>query len=64
VMWWKRRPSGSLGVPPLPDDPKVFRGLIAILALGGIAFPLVGLSLLVMLVLDWAGTRVMRPRFA
>nr|WMC98669.1 PepSY domain-containing protein [Aminobacter aminovorans] len=64
VMWWKRRPSGSLGVPPLPDDPKVFRGLIAILALGGIAFPLVGISLLVMLVLDWAGTRVMRPRFA
>ncbi|CAN7296722.1 PepSY-associated TM helix domain-containing protein [Aminobacter sp. LjRoot7] len=64
VMWWKRRPIGSLGVPPLPEDTRVFRGLIAILAIGGIAFPLVGLSLLVMLALDWAGTRVMRPRFA
>jgi uncharacterized iron-regulated membrane protein len=64
VMWWKRRPAGSLGVPPLPEDPKVFRGLIAILAIGGIAFPLVGISLLVMLALDWAGMRVMRPRFA
>ncbi|MDR7223126.1 PepSY domain-containing protein [Aminobacter aminovorans] len=64
VMWWKRRPVGSLGVPPLPEDTRVFRGLIAILAIGGIAFPLVGLSLLVMLALDWAGTRVMRPRFA
>ena len=64
VMWWKRRPVGSLGVPPLPEDTKVFRGLIAILAIGGIAFPLVGLSLLVMLALDWAGTRVMKPKFA
>lgn len=64
VMWWKRRPVGSLGVPPLPEDTRVFRGLIAILAIGGVAFPLVGLSLLVMLALDWAGTRVMRPRFA
>lgn len=64
VMWWKRRPAGSLGVPPLPEDPKAFRGLIAILAVGGILFPLVGVSLLVMLALDWAGTRVLRPRLA
>lgn len=64
VMWWKRRPVGSLGVPPLPEDTRVFRGLIAILAIGGIAFPLVGISLLVMLALDWAGTRVMKPKFA
>jgi len=64
VMWWKRRPAGSLGVPPLPEDTRVFRGLIAILAIGGIAFPLVGISLLVMLALDWAGTRVLRPRLA
>jgi uncharacterized iron-regulated membrane protein len=54
VMWWKRRPSGSLGVPPAPSDRRVFRGLIAILVLGGIVFPLVGLSLLVMLAVDWA----------
>jgi len=54
VMWWKRRPWGSLGVPPAPTDRRVFRGLIAILVLGGIVFPLVGLSLLIMLALDWA----------
>jgi uncharacterized iron-regulated membrane protein len=53
VMWWKRRPSGSLGVPPAPSDRRVFRGLIATLVVGGIVFPLVGLSLLVMLALDW-----------
>jgi uncharacterized iron-regulated membrane protein len=53
VMWWKRRPSGTLGVPPSPADRRVFRGLLAILVIGGIVFPLVGVSLLVMLALDW-----------
>lgn len=61
AMWWKRRPASSLGVPPLPTDLRVFRGLIAILAVGGILFPLVGISLLVMLALDWLGTRAMKP---
>lgn len=58
VMWWKRRPSGSLGVPPLPQDRRVFRGLIVILAIGGVIFPLVGASLLVMLALDMAYVRL------
>ncbi|MCV9962470.1 PepSY domain-containing protein [Pararhizobium sp. BT-229] len=61
VMWWKRRPKGSLGVPPMPADRRVFRGLIAMLAIGGIVFPLVGLSLVVMLVLDWVYMRVRKP---
>ncbi len=52
IMWWKRRPRGSLGVPPLPQDKRVLRGLLALLAIGGILFPLVGASLLVMLFLD------------
>ncbi len=62
VMWWKRRPAGSLGVPPMPSDKRVFRGLIAILAIGGIIFPLVGLSLVVMLALDWIYVRTRRRR--
>lgn len=53
VMWWKRRPTGTLGVPPMPQDKRVFRGLLAILAIGGIIFPLVGASLIVMLAVDW-----------
>ncbi|MFK3776748.1 PepSY-associated TM helix domain-containing protein [Agrobacterium sp. NPDC089420] len=52
VMWWKRRPKGSLGVPPLPQEKRVLHGLLAMLAIGGIIFPLVGASLLVMLALD------------
>lgn len=54
IMWWKRRPKGSLGVPPLPQEKRVLRGLIALLAIGGIVFPLVGASLLAMLALDMA----------
>ncbi|OLP57007.1 hypothetical protein BJF92_21085 [Rhizobium rhizosphaerae] len=52
VMWWKRRPKGGLGVPPMPADPRIFRGLVALMALFGLLFPLTGLSLLVMLALD------------
>ncbi len=57
VMWWKRRPSGSLGVPPLPSDRRAFTGLFVILGIGGLIFPLTGLSLLVMLALDLAWQR-------
>lgn len=64
VMWWKRRPVGSLGVPPAPADRRVFRGLIVMLAIGGILFPLVGLSLIVMLALDQLLSRIPRYRAA
>lgn len=64
VMWWKRRPAGSLGVPPLPSDKRVFRGLLAILIAGGLVFPLVGLSLVTMLGLDWGYSKLLRLRTA
>lgn len=57
MMWWKRRPPGSLGVPPLPADARALRGVFGLLLIGGAIFPLVGLSMLVMLALDWLGTR-------
>jgi uncharacterized iron-regulated membrane protein len=53
VMWWKRRPAGSLGVPPLPDERRKLAGVAAILAVGGAIYPLVGASLLAVLALDW-----------
>ncbi|WDS35786.1 PepSY domain-containing protein [Pseudoxanthomonas sp.] len=52
VMWWKRRPSGSLGVPPLPAQPRALKVVVGLLVVGGVLFPLVGLSLLLMLALD------------
>lgn len=54
VMWWKRRPSRGLGVPPLPSDRKVFIGLFILLGIGGILFPLTGISLAVLIALDLA----------
>jgi len=39
---------------------RVFAGLLAILAVGGVLFPLVGLSLIVMLALDLALSRFWR----
>lgn len=60
VMWWKRRPAGSLGVPPAPTDPHMMWGLVAFMAVFGLIFPLVGASLFVMLLLDLILAR--RPR--
>ncbi|HSC82665.1 MAG TPA: PepSY domain-containing protein [Pseudomonas sp.] len=53
VIWWKRRPQGSLGVPPLRHDLPLWKGGVAIMLLLGLAFPLVGASLLLMAALDW-----------
>ena len=52
VMWWKRRPTGGLGVPPMPATRSALRGVMVLMVIGGIIFPLVGASLLIMLALD------------
>ncbi|MDP2698741.1 PepSY domain-containing protein [Thalassospira sp.] len=52
VMWWKRRPQGSMGVPPLPRNRRTLYGVTVIMAIGGVIFPLVGASMIVVLVLD------------
>ncbi|XUY27732.1 PepSY-associated TM helix domain-containing protein [Agrobacterium sp. rho-8.1] len=64
IMWWKRRPKGSLGVPPMPQRRRTLYGLAAILAIGGILFPLVGVSLLVMLILDLFVQKLTKRRAA
>ena len=60
VMWWKRRPQGRIGVPPLRHDLPLWKGGVAIMFGLGLLFPLVGASLLLMLVLDWLGQRLSR----
>ncbi|MBO9353568.1 PepSY domain-containing protein [Bordetella petrii] len=52
VMWWKRRPDGRLGIPPMPAARGALRGVLALMIAGGIVFPLVGASLLAMLLID------------
>ncbi len=59
VIWWKRRPHGGLGVPPLRHDlPKWKTAMVIMLALA-IIFPLVGASL----ILVWALDRLVLSRF-
>ncbi|WP_332878403.1 PepSY-associated TM helix domain-containing protein [Massilia sp. S19_KUP03_FR1] len=53
IMWWKRRPRGSLGVPALPVERRAMRTVFAMLFCGGLLFPLVGASLLLIAALDW-----------
>lgn len=53
VMWWKRRPVGGLGVPPLPPRRRAVATVFALLCIGGLLFPLVGLSLLLVGLLDF-----------
>ncbi|WP_416638371.1 PepSY domain-containing protein [Pseudomonas sp. OHS18] len=53
IMWWKRRPSGSLGVPPLRHDLPRWKVGVAIMIGLGVLFPLVGASLLAIWALDF-----------
>ncbi len=55
VMWWQRRPkeSGLLGAPAMPPYVQHWKVPLAIVAVMGLLFPLVGLSLVVVLLLDY-----------
>lgn len=48
TMWWKRRPTGVLGVPDMPADWRIPRMLLLMAIAAGIFFPLVGLSMLIL----------------
>lgn len=64
VMWWKRRPEGGLGAPRPPADWRAPRAILVFALVAGIVFPLVGLSLLVMLAIDLALPLALRKRVA
>ncbi|MEM6650264.1 MAG: PepSY domain-containing protein [Pseudomonadota bacterium] len=49
LMWWRRKPAHTLGVPPLPEDKKLSFTVIGLIGLLALFLPLVGLSLLLAL---------------
>jgi uncharacterized iron-regulated membrane protein len=54
MLWWQRRPEGGLGAPRLMAmEGQPWKVPLAIVALLGVAFPLVGLSLIAVLLLDY-----------
>lgn len=54
VMWWKRRPVGAarLAAPPVPQDVPLAKGVVLIAVALSMLFPLLGLTLLAVLVFD------------
>lgn len=52
VMYWKRRPRGSLGFPRRPYDARLMRGVVIIALVLGVLFPLLGASMIVVAVVD------------
>ena len=61
VMWWKRRPAGRIGVPPAPRQARIYLGLWVIAAVFGVLFPLTGITILAMIVLDQCVIRTVPP---
>lgn len=61
VMWWKRRPSGRIGVPPMPPRRSVYVGLWALAAAFGLAFPMTGIAIAIMILVDQAILRLVPP---
>jgi len=61
VMWWKRRPSGRIGVPPAPPQRSVYIGLWAIALVFALAFPLTGVAIATMVLIDQAIIRTIPP---
>ena len=53
TMWWKRRPQGGIGAPRAIPGARM-RGVAAVLVVAGLAMPLFGASLLVLLLADRA----------
>jgi uncharacterized iron-regulated membrane protein len=52
MMWWRRRAPGTLGIRPLTRVPGMQKFLPGLLLVGGVLFPLVGASMLAMLLFD------------
>jgi len=54
MMWWKRRPksAGRLVAPPMPAELPLWKNAVCLMLFLSLAFPLVGVTLLVVLTLD------------
>jgi len=52
VAWWIRRPKGTLGVPPAPASKTVGTGMLILVVVLALFLPLMGASLLLVLLLD------------
>ena len=62
VMWWRRRPGGSLGIPaPRVAEFRIGTGLVVATLAVGVLLPLFGASLVLLWIFDRASRFVVRP---
>ena len=54
VMWWRRRPVGTLAAPPAPPNFHLGPGIVLIVVVLGVLMPLMAASLLLVLAAQWA----------
>lgn len=61
IMWWKRRPARAarLAAPPRPQDLPFWKGAAALVVVLSLAFPLAGLAIVTVLILDATLLRLM-----
>jgi uncharacterized iron-regulated membrane protein len=52
VMWWKRRPAGSLAAPLYHPNFRLTAGVALIAVVLGVVFPMGGLAIIVFAVID------------
>ena len=60
VLWWSRRPKGRLGAPRRVENFVLPRGVVILSLILGLMFPLVGASMILLVVFD----RLILPRIA
>lgn len=61
VMFWKRRPKGTLGTPRRPLDPRIPRQALIVAMILGVLYPMLGVSIVVVAVLDLVVVRNIGP---
>jgi uncharacterized iron-regulated membrane protein len=60
LMWWRRRPKGRLGLPPMPSDKRLASSLVVLVICLGIFLPMAGVTLIIALVADLIFGRIVR----
>jgi uncharacterized iron-regulated membrane protein len=53
ATWWMRRPTGKLAAPPRKQGDRLAKGVLLIATVLGCIFPLLGASMLAVLLIDW-----------
>lgn len=62
LMWWRRRPKGRIGQPPMPTNRALRPGVVALIVGLGVFLPMAGLTLMAALFVDYVFERVARRR--